>query len=100
MNSAMLLARRFGVRVEIADLGDWGDAELRSEYDPSGPTIRINRRLLETMSSTQAGAFIALAVGHELYHHREAIGEIAKLHSNAQRERAADSYAHEMVMAL
>ncbi len=63
--------------VRFADLGDWGDADLRAEYDPAVPEIRINLRVAEALPADDLGKFVALAVGHELYHHRERIGEIA-----------------------
>lgn len=74
------------MRIERADLGDWGSVTLRAEYDPDGPVIRLNVRCV-----TPAGE--AEAVAHELYHHREAIGEIPRLASRAAREAAAEAYA-------
>jgi len=43
--------------------------------------------------------FVMLAVGHELYHHREAIGEVPTGSDRAERERAADRYARELANA-
>jgi len=74
------------VRVELDDLGDWGSVRLIAEYDPEGPTIRVDRR-------RRAGITIERAIAHELYHHREAIGEVPRLRDRAERERAADAYA-------
>lgn len=74
------------MRVEIADLGDWGAASLIAEYDPDEPTIRLNRRALSCTDADRA-------LAHELYHHREAIGEVARLPRRAERERAADAFA-------
>jgi len=86
------LAQHYRVRVEFADLGDWGAATLVSEYEPgASPVIRINRRL------TGSEAFVELAVAHELYHHREAIGEVRRLPNRAAREAAADGYARAVV---
>jgi hypothetical protein len=82
-------ARCAGVAVELADLGDWGDATLVSEYDPDGPIIRINTRALPAGSSCAVREHIDAAVAHELYHHKEAIGAIARERSAAARERAA-----------
>lgn len=96
MNAALRLARAYGVAVSFADLGDWGTAELRSEYDPRGPAIRINARVARRLSGTALREFVALAVAHELYHHREHIGEIARTHDPARRERNADRYAHDL----
>jgi hypothetical protein len=81
-------AREYGVAVRVTDLGDWGSAELRSEYDPSLREIRIHAGL--------ASELVELAIAHELYHHREAIGEIALLPTRAAREAAADAYAREV----
>ena len=39
-------ARGYGIAIELADLGSWGDATLVSEYDPAGPAIRINTRAI------------------------------------------------------
>ena len=39
------------------------------------------------------------AIAHELYHHREAIGEVARIADRAARERAADAFADELVSA-
>lgn len=87
MCEARALAAAYGVAVDEADLGDWGAARLVAEYDPDGPAIRLNARLgLDRHAA-------AHAIAHELYHHREAIGEIPRLRSHAARERAADAYA-------
>jgi len=74
------------VRVEVADLGDWGSARLVAEYDPDGPLIRVNLRELPQVA-------LEHAIAHELYHHREAIGEVPRLPSRAERESAADAFA-------
>jgi hypothetical protein len=97
MNAALALARSYGVAVGFADLGDWGSAELRSEYDPKGPAIRINARVAARVPVGALGEFVLLAIGHELYHHRERIGEIAVVGDRARRERAADRYARELL---
>lgn len=85
MNVAFELCRTYGVCVRFAELGDWGKDELRAEYDPAGPEIRIHVRLERDL--------VARAIGHELYHHREAIGEIGVLANKRAREAAADAYA-------
>jgi hypothetical protein len=82
------LAAAYGVRIEIADLGDWGGARLIAEYDPEGPTIRLNARELAA-----GGPEADRAIAHELYHHREAIGEVARVRDHLARERAADAFA-------
>ncbi len=87
------LAASYGVRVELADLGDWSAATLVAEYDPDGPVIRVNESALPHGSSCLVREHIDRAIAHELYHHREAIGEIPRLASRAERERAADAFA-------
>lgn len=97
MNAAFARARAYGVGVRFADLGDWGAAELRSEYDPHGPEIRVNARVAERLNPCELGDFITLAIAHELYHHRERIGEVSPQADRAARERAADAYAREVL---
>ena len=108
------LAAAYGVPVEVADLGDWGTATLIAEYDPDGPVIRVNERALRralrqaqddmnaaivvndvvTLSlSKGARAVIDRAIAHELYHHREAIGEVQRIADRTAREAAADRFA-------
>jgi hypothetical protein len=91
--TARALARSYGIGIRFADLGDWGSVELRSEYDPAVPEIRINRRVAERLRGHALREFVAIAIGHELYHHRERIGEIAAIPSRAARESAADRFA-------
>ena len=90
------IAAAYGVRVEVADLGDWAAVTLVAEYDPDGPVIRVNERELWRTASRDA---IDLAIAHELYHHREAIGEIARIAGRSARERAADAFADDLVRA-
>jgi Zn-dependent peptidase ImmA (M78 family) len=97
VNTALKLAREYGVEIQFADLGDWGVDELRSEYDPQGPTIRINTRVAEQLSPSELGEFVAFSVGHELYHHREAIGEIDRLKERKDREIAANDFARKLL---
>lgn len=94
---AYAAARHYGVAVEFADLGEWGPDELRSEYDPHGPVIRINVRLLQRLPARERPVRIALAIAHELYHHREYCGQTPRIADAARRERAADEFAHEML---
>ncbi len=89
------VARDYGLAIELADLGAWGDATLVSEYDPAGPVIRINTRAIPAGSSCDVREHIDRAVAHELYHHREAIGEIARSTSREARERAAAEHRAE-----
>ena len=97
MRDVFALAHRYGVRIEYADLGAWGEAELRSEYDPEGPVIRLNARIIEKLPSESVGAFIAFAVAHELYHHREYCGEVPYHRERAARERAANRFAQQLL---
>jgi uncharacterized membrane protein len=87
------LAARYGVRIELAGLGGWGSATLVAEYDPDGPVIRVNEGALPHGSSCLVREHIDRAIAHELYHHREAIGEVPRLATRAERERAADAFA-------
>lgn len=93
MHRVFTLAHAYGVRVEFADLGVWGADELRSEYDPDGPVIRVNQRIVEDLPLPDIDGFIAFAIGHELYHHREHRGEVTRLSDRAARETAANDYA-------
>jgi len=93
MSTALKVAGHYCVAIVFADLGDWGGIELRSEYDPAGPTIRINARLAESVPAEELDEFVSLCVGHELYHHLEHIGEIERVADKAQREKAADAFA-------
>jgi hypothetical protein len=86
------VARERGIAIELADLGTWGDAALVSEYDPAGPVIRINTHAIPAGSSCAVREHIDRAVAHELYHHAEAVGEIARLPSREARERAAGEH--------
>jgi hypothetical protein len=96
VNAALALARRYGVAVSFADLGSWEPHELRSEYDPRGPEIRLNLRVAQRLSPPEFDEFLRLAVGHELYHHREHIGEITVIGDRTERERAAIRYANDL----
>ncbi len=97
MIAALELARTYGVSVAFADLGAWGVDELRSEYDAAARAIRLNARVAETLHVDELGEFVALAVGHELYHHREAIGEVPMLPDRRAREFAANAYARDLL---
>jgi hypothetical protein len=90
------LAAAYGVRIELDDLGGWGDTRLVAEYDPDGPVIRVNERAVPQGSSCVVREHLDRAIAHELYHHREAIGEVPRLPDRAARERAADAYADEL----
>jgi hypothetical protein len=77
------------MKIEFADLGEWGAAQLFSEYDPQGPVIRINSRVADALPPEERVEFVQRAIAHEMYHHREHIGEIAVIADRAERERAA-----------
>jgi hypothetical protein len=98
--SARAIARSYGIGVRFADLGSWGSVALRSEYDPAVPEIRINRRIAERLRGRELREFVATAIGHELYHHRERIGEIATIAGRAARESAADRFARALARNL
>jgi hypothetical protein len=85
-------AARLGIAIELADLGSWGDAKLISEYDPAGPTIRINTRELPHGSSCAVREHIDRAVAHELFHHAEAGGAQPRVASRVEREIRAAAY--------
>jgi hypothetical protein len=93
VSAALRVASRYGVAIEFADLGDWAGDELRSEYNPAGPTIRINARIAQNVPASELDEFVSLCVGHELYHHLEHIGEIKRLDVKSDREKAADAFA-------
>jgi hypothetical protein len=93
-----------GLRIESSDLGDWSTFGLIAEYDGPQRTIRINIRAIDAyrqscgaLSSCDVRTFIDFAVAHELYHHCEAAGEVARLASRAEREAAADAFARSRV---
>jgi hypothetical protein len=97
LNAAFRLAREYGVAVRFADFGAWSEGELRAEYDPAVPEIVVNRRVAESLADAERDRFVQHAVGHELYHHREYIGEIARLPTKNAREAAADAYAVQLL---
>lgn len=97
MHPVFELAKQYGVEIEYADLGEWGVDELRSEYDPEGPVIRVNKRVIENLPVAEIGDFIAFCVAHELYHHREHRGEIPRLLDRAARETAANDFARKLL---
>jgi hypothetical protein len=97
MHPAFELAKRYGIDIEYADLGDWGVDELRSEYDPDGPVIRVNKQIIENLPIAEIGDFIAFAVAHEMYHVREHRGEVTRLPDRAARETAANEFARDLL---
>jgi hypothetical protein len=97
VSHALARARAYGVAVRFDDLGDWGRDELRSEYDPAVPEIRLNIRVAASLPIEALGEFVALAVGHELYHHRERIGEVKPIGDPHARESAAADFARALM---
>jgi hypothetical protein len=97
VSRAIALAASYGIVVRFADLGDWGAAELRSEYDPEVPEIRLNARVARRLPPGELVEFVSLAVGHELYHHRERIGEVGVIGGHEAREGAARDFARRML---
>lgn len=94
--NALALALEYGVPISLDDLGDWGACVLYSEYDPNGPAIRVNARVARALPERERDAFVRTAVGHELYHHRERLGEVRVIANRAAREAAADTYARSL----
>jgi hypothetical protein len=97
VTEALARARSYGVAVRFADLGDWGRDQLRAEYDPAIPEIRLNLRVTSKLSFDQFAEFVALAVGHELYHHLEHIGEVRVIKNRRARESAADRFGRALM---
>ena len=97
MSGALAQARAYGVTVRFDDLGDWGEDQLRAEYDPAVPEIRLNVRVAASLPAPALGEFVAFAVGHELYHHREHIGEVKRIDDRCEREAAADEFARSLI---
>jgi hypothetical protein len=97
MNRALQMAREYGVAVRFAEFGDWSNGELRAEYDPTVPEIRINQRIAASLSAKERERFVQSAVAHELYHHRERLGEVPVLQHRDERERAASRFAESLV---
>jgi hypothetical protein len=100
VSGALDRVREYGLAIVVEDLGDWDRDELRSEYDPHGPTIRINARVLRALATGARAEFIERAVAHELYHHRERIGEVERLTDRTARERAADAFAAQLTGSM
>jgi hypothetical protein len=96
MHPVFELAKKYNVAIHYDDLGEWGVDELRSEYDPDGPAIRINKRVIENLPLGEIGDFVAFSIAHEIYHHRERLGEVPQLRDRASRETAANDFAREL----
>lgn len=89
------LAHGYGIDIALSDLGAAAERVRIAEYEPEGPTIRINTRALERAADPIALA--RRAVAHELYHHRERLGEVERFPDRSDRERAADDFACELL---
>ncbi len=100
MNRVLAIAQQLGILIQYVDLGDWGSAELHSEYDPDGPTIRVNTRVLAKLPPCEISNFIGFAVAHELYHHREHRRQVEMISNRAARESAANNFARDMMSAM
>lgn len=96
MHPVFELAKKYNIEIFYDDLGEWGVDELRSEYDPEGPAIRLNKRVIENLPLCEIGDFLAFCVAHELYHHREHLGEVPCLRDRASRETAANDFARRL----
>lgn len=84
------------IAITIEDLGTWGASQLRSEYDPCGPAIRINSNFLASLPAHERAAAIAFAIGHELYHYCEHRGHVPLYAERSAREAAADDFARSL----
>jgi hypothetical protein len=87
--------REAGLRVELADLGAWGErATLVSEYDPEADSIRVNRHAFEAVRASlgpaEAERFFACAVAHERFHRAQPLGSEAEAEAFAQATTDTD----------
>jgi hypothetical protein len=73
-----------------------GDRILVSDRILANDRILASDRIL---ADDRAVGDVERAIAHELYHHREAIGEIPRLRDRAAREAAADAYAESLFSA-
>ncbi|MBV9277152.1 MAG: hypothetical protein JOZ97_02850 [Candidatus Eremiobacteraeota bacterium] len=102
MNSrtVMALLRAQGIVLEFADLGVYAECELRSEFDPAGPIIRINMRLIDTMSPERRDPFVTHAIAHELFHYFEDRGDVQRVRDRKVREANAERFAQNLAATL
>jgi len=56
----------------------------------------MNVRIAEQLEPDELGDFVSLAIGHELYHHRERIGEVVVIGDRVAREHAANDFARSL----
>lgn len=96
----LALAQRYGIDVVFCDLGVYSNCELRSEFDPTEPSIRVNARLTEALSQDDAQRFIQHAIAHELYHYFEHRGVVHRAKARAQREQNAERFARRLSALL
>jgi len=95
--SVVRRARALGLRIEVADLGDWSSRAPLAEYDAAARVVRVSERRLREMSGAARRRFLVEAIAHELYHHLECIGEVARIRDRARREEAARRFAREAI---
>ena len=85
--------------ISFEDLGACREFELRSEFDPTGPAIRINTRILNKMEALEAQQFVTHAIAHELYHFLEYCGRVQRSTKRSVSERRAEEFAR-VVLAM
>jgi hypothetical protein len=100
---ALRLAAADGLRVEHADLGDWGAAgALLSEYDPPTRAIVLNTRVVARLRAAEGDAFAerfaTCAILHELHHHRRPDDDEAAAHAFARELSGHDPRVFEGVL--
>jgi len=99
MSDLRAVAAAYGFAIELLDSGDWGRATLIAEYDRGGPTIRINAPPITARCADDTRRAIDLAIAHELYHHREAVGELTACRETERARARADAYAAALLEA-
>ena len=97
VNAAIVQARAYGVAVTFADLGEWGSDELRSEYDPRGPEIRLNLRVAEAARAGRPWASSSRWRSGTSCTITASTSASSRIGDRAQRERAAGSYARDLM---
>ncbi len=93
------LARAHGVNVVLTNLGMYSGFELRSEFDPSGPAIRVNSSLIRAMHADEADLFVARAIAHEFYHYLEHRATVDRS-PRSTREQRAERFAQTLIASL
>jgi hypothetical protein len=80
------------------DISEPGDNRSEPSAVTTSPSVTLTLRQAQGKGAPHEVA-IEHAIAHELYHHREAVGEIARIADRAARERAADAFADDLVRA-